>query len=142
MKMLHAISLSALFAVVPALAQEQSAAPVAVEDVEELLDNIGGYANDRVAVSGEIEEHIDPRSFVLESGGLFNDEITVIMPAGAEGLDPTLLREDSDVVVIGTLRTVPVVEIEREFGWDFDPEIEAELEDVRTYLIAEKIERY
>jgi hypothetical protein len=142
MKEFLAVSFAMLFAVGSAFAQEQAeTAAVQVEDVEELLDNIDRYVDTRVSVSGEIEEHIDSQSFVLESGGLFNDEIVVVVPQGAEGLDLMQLREDSDVVVTGTLRTVSRLEIEREYGWDLDPEIEVELEDVEVYLVADRIGR-
>lgn len=129
----------------PAWAQAEDAAtaaqpaPMAFEDVEELNDAIGGLDGQRVVVEGEIEEHLDGASFVLESGGIFNDEITVIAPATEGGLQPQLLSEDADVVVTGTIRRIPAIEIERELGWDFDSEIEAELEEVQTFLVAETV---
>ena len=41
--------------------------------------------------------------------------------------------------VTGKVHEVSVVEVEREIGWDLDPEIEAELEDRDAVLIAESV---
>jgi hypothetical protein len=119
-----------------------------VNNVEELLDNVARYDGKKVQVCGKIEE-IEAHTFILESGGIFNDEIIVVMPKGKEialqfinsdgGL--ALIEEDSNVIVTGTVRTVGAVEIEREYGLDLDPEIEIELERVKAFLIADRIER-
>lgn len=121
----------------PAAAATQSS-PM---DVEQLNDKIAQHAGKQVSVAGEVEEWLDSRSFVLESGGLFNDEITVIVPPNTKGIDVQRLREDSDIVVSGTVRSVPVVELERELGWDFDPQLEVELEGAKNFLVADRITR-
>jgi hypothetical protein len=139
MKMLKAISLAMMFVLTPAVLQAENE-PVPVGDVKHLLKNADEFADKRITVAGEVEEFLDPRSFVLESGGFLMDEITVIMPEGAKGVDPALLREDSEVRVIGTVRTFSAVDIEREFDWDFAPAITVDLEKTNTYLVAEKIE--
>ncbi|HYO58395.1 hypothetical protein [Archangium sp.] len=110
-------------------------------NVEQLNDNIAQYSGRQVSVAGEIEEWLDSRSFVLESGGLFNDEIAVVVPPNAKGLDLQRLHEDADVVVSGTVRSVPVIELERELGWDFDPELEVELEGTKNFLVVDRITR-
>lgn len=106
-----------------------------VESVEELLDNVAYYADKKVQVPGEVEE-INGRAFILESGGVFNDEIVVVMPE--TGMRVT---EDVDVTVSGTVRTIGLVEVEREYGLDLDPEIEVELENREAFLIADRIEQ-
>jgi hypothetical protein len=78
--------------------------------------HIKGLVNERVAVRGEIEEYLGPGSFVLESGGIFDDEITVVVPQDVKGLDPVMLREDNDVVVSGMVRAMSKIDIERELG--------------------------
>ncbi|WNG35417.1 hypothetical protein F0U61_18385 [Archangium violaceum] len=110
-------------------------------NVEQLNDNIAQHSGKQVSVAGEIEEWLDARSFVLESGGLFNDEIAVIVPPNAKGLDAQRLREDADIVVSGTVRSVPLVELERELGWDLDPELEVEFEGTKHFLVADRITR-
>lgn len=106
-----------------------------VENVEELLDNVAYYADKKVQVSGEVEE-IDGRVFILESGGVFNDEIVVVLSEAS-----MRVMEDSDVTVSGTVRTISFVEVEREYGLDLDPEIEVELENKEAFLIADRIEQ-
>lgn len=116
-------------------------APASMLDVEELNDDITSRTNKKVTVAGEISEFLDARSFVLESGGIFDDEITVVLPKDLKGLQPQNLREEADVVVTGTVRELPVVEARRELGWDLDPQLELELEGVRHFLVAERITR-
>lgn len=106
-----------------------------VESVEELLDNVAYYNGKKVQVSGEVEE-IDGRAFILESGGVFNDEIVVVI-SGAS----MRVMEDEDVTVSGTVRTISFVEVEREYGLDLDPGIEVELENREAFLIADRIEQ-
>jgi hypothetical protein len=110
-------------------------------DVEQLNDRIDTLIGNRVTVAGEIHKKLDAQSFVLESGGIFDDEITVIVPRDAKGISMRSFAEDSDVVVTGTVRTAPLVEIERELGWDLDPQYEIEFEGNRNFLVAEKITR-
>jgi len=125
--------------------QAQQPKPAAAQpsplDVEELNDELARYAGQRVSVEGEVEEWLDPRSFVLEGGGLFNDEIAVVIPPNAQGLDPQRLREDADIVVSGTVRATPLIELQRELSWDLDPQLEVELQGVKYFLVADRITR-
>lgn len=115
--------------------QSAGSAPQTVKDVETLLDDVARYNGQKVQVSGEVEKIIDPKAFVLESGGLFNDEIVVLQPQGKLNV-----KDDSEVTVTGTVRTVGLVDVEREYGWDLDPQIRIELERVEAFLIADRIE--
>jgi len=108
-------------------------------DVRELNLNIAKYAGKQVSVSGEIDDKVGPRSFILESGGVFDDEIIVILPTNVQGLKPEQLREDANIVVTGTVRPMTVVEVERELNWDLTPEVEVEFEGIQNYLVADKI---
>lgn len=120
--------------------QQRPPPPAQQLDVEELNDNISRYIGQKVTVAGEIENKIDARSFVLESGGIFDDEIVVLVPQKSQGLKPMRLNEDANIVVTGTVRSLPVVEVERQLGWDLDPEVEVELEGTRNYLVADRID--
>jgi hypothetical protein len=121
--------------------RQTKAAPTQTMDVQDLNMNISQHVGQRVSVAGEIEEKPGPRSLILESGGIFNDEILVIVPANAQGLKAQQLQDDADIVVTGTVRSMSVVEVERELGWDLNPEIEVELEGTRNFLVAERITR-
>jgi hypothetical protein len=104
------------------------------EDVEELMDKVEQYDGRKIQVSGEVDKKIDDHSFILESGGFFNDEIPVLMPK-----DSVAIKEDSDVTVTGVVRTGGIDEIEREYGWNVSPQIKADLKKVKAFLIAEKV---
>lgn len=121
--------------------QRAAATQASPMNVEQLNDNIAQHSGKQVSVAGEIEEWLDSRSFVLESGGLFNDEIAVVVPPNAKGVDLQRLSEDADIVVSGTVRSVPVIELERELGWDFDPELEVEFEGTKHFLVVDRISR-
>lgn len=110
-------------------------------DVEELNDNLSRYRNQSVKVAGEVQDKLGPRAFVIESGGVFDDEITVIVPKNATGLRADAVGDDASVVVTGKVRTADRYEIEREFGWDLTPELEVEFEGRKNFLIADSVER-
>ncbi|EDZ65450.1 hypothetical protein NOC27_2130 [Nitrosococcus oceani AFC27] len=135
-KMAVLVMASAALAAVPAMSSAQTGAqPQQLEDVEALLDNVVRYDGKKVSVSGEVEEVIDEKAFILESGGLFEDEMVVLKPAGN-----LMVKEDYEVTVTGTVRAVALVDIEREYGWDLDPQIKIELENIEAFLIADSIE--
>ncbi|QBQ56491.1 hypothetical protein E3U44_07405 [Nitrosococcus wardiae] len=116
-------------------AQQRDNEPQRVEDVEELLDSITRYKGQTVRVSGEVEEIIDQKAFILESGGLFNNEIVVLVPQGN-----LTVMEGIDVTVTGTVRVISLIEIDREYGWGLEPYMRVELEDVDTFLVADHVE--
>lgn len=114
------------------------AAPVNIEDVETLRDNEEKYVNSEIRVTGEVADILEAsRSFVLEGGGIFDDQITVI---GTSKTNPVMKVKNNDKLeVTGKLVKLTVIDIERDYGIIFDPEIKAELEDVKYYLMASKI---
>lgn len=114
----------------------KTTAATTVKDVETILDNVSLYNGKKITVTGEIQDRPDARSFVLESGGLLNDEIVVI---DAKRKTAVKLDEDSQVSVSGTVRAAPIVDLRRELSWDLDPQIETELEGAQAFIIAEQI---
>ncbi len=127
----------------PVLANSAKAGTDAVkfEDVETLMDNIAKHDHAKVSVKGEVKDLITPGAFVLESGGIFDDEIVVVLPKQIRDANVNKIREDADLVVNGTIRRVPVVTIQREIGWDFDPQVKVELDRTNNYLVAESVAR-
>jgi hypothetical protein len=77
-------------------------------DVEELNDDLDGQMGKTVAVVGEVEKRFDNRSFVLESGGLFDNEITVIVPQTSKGMKPDRIQEDAQLLIHGKVRKASV----------------------------------
>lgn len=109
-------------------------------DVEDLNDNLQRYSGKQVQVVGEAREPIGTAAFVLESGGLFDDEIAVIVPKNLKGFSMPP-EDDQKLMVTGTLRSLQIVDIEREYDLDLTPELEVELGPRRFYLVASAIER-
>lgn len=138
---LPALALAADQGAAGAADRQKQAAPTRTMDVQDLNANIDQYLGKKISVAGEIEDKEGPRSFVLESGGIFNDEILVVVPNNARGLNPQQLQDDADIVVSGTVRAMTVMDVERELGWDLDPELEVEMEGTRNYLVADQISR-
>jgi hypothetical protein len=116
-----------------------SGSPEAFKDVESLMDNVDKHNNKRVSVKGEVEKSIDGKSFLLDSGGIINDEIVVVKGPGMADSKFKQIKEDKDVTVVGKVRSMPVVELRRELSWDLDPQIEAELQDVKAFIVAEDV---
>ncbi|MBD66625.1 MAG: hypothetical protein CME62_15560 [Halobacteriovoraceae bacterium] len=71
-------------------------------DVEELLDDEDKFNGQEVTLHGEVERVIDNRTFVLESGGIINDEVVVVLE---KGLSPDevagLIQKDQKLIVKG-----------------------------------------
>jgi len=110
-----------------------------VKDVETLNDDISKYSGQVVRVSGEVEDRIDSRSVVLESGGIFNDEIVVISGPKAKGTNISALKKNAKVVVTGTVIMKPVTDFQREYNWTLTPEMTGEFTDTRAFLVADEI---
>lgn len=90
-----------------------------------------------VTVTGEVEKRYDDRTVTISGEGeWFDPDLTVV----SKNALPAEVTEDTKLTVTGTVRKVGVVEIERELGWDFDPEIEVELDEVKTFLVADSVE--
>lgn len=126
----------------PAQGNTQAVQPTlpAQLDVEEVNDNPQRFAGKTISVAGEVEDWVSARSFVLESGGVFDDEMTVIVPAGAKGIAPEFLSEDANIVVTGRVVTAPLLDIQRDYGWDLYPEYETEYVGNRTYMVADRLD--
>lgn len=131
-------SLMALAGISGSLSASAATKAMVIEDVETLNDNIAKYNNKTVRVKGEVKDKIDPKAVTIESGGIFNDEIVVVAGKNMKG-DLASLKDDANVEVTGTIRTVPVVEIRRELSWDLNPELVAEFEGVDVFLVADEI---
>lgn len=110
-----------------------------VKDVETLLDNKQMYEGKKVTVTGEVKRKIDAQSFVLEGGGILNDEVVAIMKKDGKMEKMKAVKEDANLKVTGTLMTMPIIEVRRELSWDLDPQIESELEGTRGFLVVDEI---
>ena len=133
----------------PAHANTQNAAPTAgtevpsanrFEDVEALMDKVENLNGQKVAVSGEVDD-IAGTTFVLEGGGIINDEIVVVLGKGMEDAQKGLVADDSEIQIEGTIHQGRLVDASGELGVNFDSDLRDRLNKVQQYLVAEKITR-
>ncbi|MCR9159153.1 MAG: hypothetical protein ACE37F_09470 [Nannocystaceae bacterium] len=107
-----------------------------IEDVEE---NPQAYYGKRLTFRGEAENVMSDRAFVLEGDNFaFDNDLLVLtrtpISMGHEGIE-----ENQDYVVTGVVRQLVVAEVERELGWDLEPQLEVEYY-AQPVVIAERIE--
>lgn len=123
-------------------------AEVGEEGAVRVADIVGEpdqFVGRTVTVEADVEEVFGPRAFALDedaplAGGIDND----LLVLGKEGQALAGIDDqwrDNKVRVTGTVARAQLIEIEREIGWDLDPQVEAELEDESPVLIAESVER-
>lgn len=103
------------------------------------------YFGRTVTLEADVEEVLGARAFTLDedaafAGGIDNDLLVLGAKTGnLEAIDDQWLN--NRVRVTGTVGRMSVVEIERELGWDLDPELEVELERAGAVLIASSVNR-
>ena len=103
------------------------------------------YIGQTVTVTADVEEVFGPRAFALDedaplAGGVDQDLLVLSRKAGnLDDIDDQWLK--NKVRVTGKVGRWKLVELEREIGWDLDPEIEAEVERAGAVLIASSLSR-
>lgn len=128
---------------IPATNTSATGAPVV--RVADITGNLDNYLGRTVTVEADVEEVLSPFAFELDedsplAGGIDNDLLVFSRKsAGLADIDDQWLN--NKVRVTGTVGRMSVVEIERETGWDLNPKLEAELEQVRPVIIAQSVER-
>lgn len=109
-------------------------------NVEQVKDSPAYFYGKEVRLSGEVDDVLSDRSFVLEGAGwAFNDNITVLTKTPVN-IDGASLFNDEEVIVRGTVRPFVVAEVERDLGWDLGPDLEAQLRE-KPVVIADSIRR-
>ena len=114
-------------------------------DVADIAGNPDAYAGQTVTIVGELDEVLGPRAFTLDEdaftrAGVDNDVLVLGADAAQfRGIDDQW--RNNRVRVTGVVGRLAVVEIERELGWDLDPELEIEVERSGTVLLASSASR-
>lgn len=129
--------IEAVEAVTPTAGDEVTVADVAGDPAQ--------YIGRTVTVEGDLEEVLGPLAFTLDEdaiteAGIDNDLLVV----GAQTANLAMIDDqwlNNRVRVTGTVQIRTVVELERELGWDLDPELEAEVEGREGIIIATSVER-
>lgn len=103
--------------------------------IEEVRDWPAAYMGQVVTAVGEVEDQHATGSFTLDGKGTWwNDEILVVVPRE----QAMTLERGSEVRVTGEVAQMVVTDVEREYGIDFDVEVETEYRD-QPILIARNI---
>lgn len=109
--------------------------------VEEVDENPLRFYGERVTLNGEVDEVFSDRAFELEGMGVWWDDQILVVTRAPVVIGGAGLENDDEILVSGTVRPLTIVEIEREIGWDLDPQIEARFTN-KPVLIADSISSY
>jgi hypothetical protein len=107
---------------------------VALDDIE---SNPTKFVGQTISVDAEVEEVFGPRLFTIDEPhwGDLDGEVLVYAPTALAAL----VKDVDRVTVTGTLKTVALADIEREWGWfELDPDIEVEFLK-KPVLVANRI---
>lgn len=111
--------------------------PSPVADVETLNDQLRKFAGRRIQVDGRIVDKIDARSVMLQSGGLWNDQIVVVAaPRLKDQLNKLPLGRE--ILVTGVLLLKPV-DPRTDDSWTLTTRLATGFRDVKAFLIADQI---
>ncbi|HET8884279.1 MAG TPA: hypothetical protein VFM68_02305 [Candidatus Saccharimonadales bacterium] len=99
------------------------------------------FVGQDVTVTGEVQDVLAPRIFKI-SNDTAGDELTVLtpQPLTVEQAQESeeFLQDNANVLIVGTIQTATVAEIERDYGLTLDAEVEAEF-DQTIVLVAHSI---
>ncbi len=107
---------------------------------QQIIENPEAYIGKTVTVSGDVEEIHGPKAFNMDSGITIGELLVVgrePFPNLADANDRAYVINDV-ATVTGVVRKFVTADIEREIGWDLDPEIESEF-DGKTVLVANSV---
>lgn len=113
--------------------------------VADITGNPNNYVGKTVTVVADVEEVWGARAFSLDedaplAGGIDNDLVVLgAQTTNLGNIDNTW--RDTKVRVTGTVKMYVLAEIEKELGWDLDPQIEKEIEEKEPVIIASSVEK-
>ncbi|MDQ3751184.1 MAG: hypothetical protein M3367_19530 [Acidobacteriota bacterium] len=106
----------------------------------QVIENPSAYVGKTVTVSGDVEEIHGPRAFNMDSG-ISLGELLVVgrepFPQIPEAGNRAYVVSDV-ATVTGVVRMLVTADIEREIGWDLDPQIEANF-NAKPVLVAQSV---
>ena len=135
-----ALMLSAfLFLTSCANSAEDRAENVGGITANQVVENPSAYVGKTVTVSGDVEEIWGPRAFNMDSGASVGELLVVgrePFPNLADAGNRAYVINDV-ATVTGVVRMFVTADVEREIGWDLDPQIEAEFNG-KPVLVVQK----
>lgn len=110
--------------------------------IERISENPAALYGQTVIVSGEIEDVYGSRAFRLGGREFFEDEVLVItskpVPAVTERTADKPFAQNDIALVVGTVRSMVIADIERDIGYDFGADVEANFKD-KAVLVATNV---
>jgi hypothetical protein len=113
-------------ALAPSTAQPATA-QLAGATISSVTDTPNAYVGQTVTVTGELEEVLGPRSFLLQDDDLLSDDTLPVVTAspalargGREADLATVLTGDETLAVTGTVHIFNLQAFEEQLGLDFD----------------------
>ncbi|MDQ3323495.1 MAG: hypothetical protein M3525_13850 [Acidobacteriota bacterium] len=138
--MVFALLLPVLFVASCSETASERAETVGGVTARQVIENPSAYVGKTVTVSGDVEEIHGPRAFNMDSG-LTVGELLVVgrepFPNVPDRGNTAYLVSDI-ATVTGVVRMLVTADIEREIGWDLDPQLEAEY-NAKPVLVAQSI---
>ncbi len=122
----------------------ESAGAAGGATVDDITDEATPFLGRSVTVTGEVGRIGGPQLFTIEDDDPVGDEHLLVLSARpvteilADSKNP--LADDDEVEVTGTVRRLAITEIERELGFDLEPEYEVEFRE-RPILVATSVRR-
>lgn len=110
--------------------QPEVTAPEGGATIEKVEEETDEYIGKKVTVNGEIARIVNPRAFIIRDDEFLGGEDVLVVSA-----TEVPLVEDTLARVTGTARELNIVEFEKEYGFDLEPELEAELKE-RPAIVA------
>jgi hypothetical protein len=111
--------------------QTDEAMPGAAVSAGQIIENPSQFAGQTVTVTGAVEDLFGPRAFTLDSGLNVGELLVLGADPFPQVPDNATMRAyvvDDTATVTGTVRTLVTAEVERELGWNLEPQIVAKFE--------------
>jgi hypothetical protein len=110
---------------------------IPMKNVKTMINEKAHYDGERISVAGAVRTIFDRKSFVIESGGGFNDKI-IVLSTGAAGNE--VVHKKDKIKVTGTLRVGQLSELKREgLISNIDPQVESQVDKATSFLVADEI---
>lgn len=112
--------------------EPRASAPEKGASVESVADKTQQYIGKTVTVDGAIEKQVSQKAFIIKDKEFLGGEDVLVVSAKEAPIIPNTFTQ-----VTGTVRQVTTItDIEKEYGFDLDPQLEVELRD-RPIIVAQ-----
>lgn len=120
--------------------QSQGAQKAQLVKIQDIKQNPDKWIGKTVKIQGLIEETAGNSVFKVNGAGIFNDELVVMRPTTG-GREVASVTEGENIEVTGKLARMNVIDIERGYSLDLDPQLRVELEDSQLLFVADSVSK-